>query len=111
MCQLVSHVDSDRVSLKRELDNLKFGLQQFAGSDEDIRFYTGFPNFKTLTSFDEFLLSAATQLNYWDSGNADIGSENMNCGPSRKLQPIDKLFMHVDTSPDQLTPVRTARAG
>ena len=91
--QLVSHVDSDRVSLKQEQDNLKFGLQRFAGSDEDIRFYTGFPNYKTLTSFYEFLLPAATQLNYWGSGNADNGSENMKCGPSRKLQPIDELFM------------------
>ena len=47
------YVDSDRVSLKRELEHLKFGLQ---------RFYTGFPNYKTLTSFYEFLLPAATQL-------------------------------------------------
>ena len=83
----------DRVSLKQELDNLKFGLQRFAGSDEDIQFYTGFPNYKTLTCFYEFLLPAATQLNYWGSGNADNGSENMKCGPSRKLQPIDELFM------------------
>ena len=37
LCQLVSHVDSDRVSLKRKLEHLKFGLQ---------RFYTGFPNYK-----------------------------------------------------------------
>ena len=41
----------------------------------------------------EFLLPAATQLNYWGSGNADNGSENMKCGPSRKRQPIDELFM------------------
>ena len=37
MSILVSHVDSDRVSLKRELEHLKFGLQ---------RFYTGFPKYK-----------------------------------------------------------------
>ena len=61
--------------------------------DEDIQFYTGFPNYKTLTSFYEFHLPAATQLNYWGTGNADNGSENMKCGPSRKLQPIDELFM------------------
>ena len=40
--------------LSKELEQLaveKFGLQRFAGSDSDIRFYTGFPDYNT----DQFL--------------------------------------------------------
>ena len=34
---------------------LTFGLQHFAGSDDDMEFCTGFPSYSTLTSFNEFL--------------------------------------------------------
>ena len=71
LCRVVSKLDSEKASLKLKLDELKFGLQRFAGSDEDIRFYTGFPNYSTLITFYEFLLPAANLLNYWGSDNAD----------------------------------------
>lgn len=83
--------------LSKELEQLaveKFGLQRFAGSDSDIRFYTGFPDYNTLTSFYEFLGPAVTQLNYWGSGFSEerpLGIEKR--GPSRKLKPIDELFL------------------
>ena len=64
LCQVISKLDSEKASLTLKLDELKFSLQQFAGSDEDIRFYTGFPNYSTLIIFYEFLLPAASQLNY-----------------------------------------------
>ena len=38
-------------NLNIELEKHKFCLQRFAGSDEDICFYTGFPSYSTLTSF------------------------------------------------------------
>lgn len=77
----------------QKLDNLKFGLQRFAGSDDDIRFYTGFPNYTTLVSFYEFLLPAAKELNYWGSDNKENRGIEDKHGPSRKLLPIDELFM------------------
>ena len=71
----------------------KFGLQRFAGSDSDIRFYTGFPDYNTLTSFYEFLGPAVTQLNYWGSDfSKECPSWIEKRGPSRKLKPIDELF-------------------
>ena len=69
----------------------RFGLQRFDGSDKDIKFYTGFPNYSTLVSFFEL---AANQLNYWGSDNAKdrpLGMEKH--GPGRKLKPIDELFL------------------
>ena len=88
--QVVSKLDSEKALLS-EVQKLKFCLQRFAGSDADIRFYTGFPNYKTLISFYNFLLPAATQLNYWGSENAE--NRDAKRGPQRQVQPIDELFM------------------
>ena len=89
--QVVSKLDSEKTLLSIEVQKLKFCLQRFAGSDADIRFYTGFPNYKTLISFYNFLLPAATQLNYWGSENAE--NRDAKRGPQRQVQPIDELFM------------------
>ncbi len=53
-----------------EVEKHKFGLERFSGSDDDICFYTGFPNYSTFKSFYDFLL-AATQLSYWGSTYSD----------------------------------------
>ena len=58
--------------MELEINTLTFGLQRFAGSDDDIRFYTSFPSYSTPTSFYEFLLPSAPQLNYWCSDNLEI---------------------------------------
>ena len=66
----------------------------FASSDNDIRFHTGFLSSTTLTSFYEFLLPSATQLNSWGSDNTENRpSTDVRRGPSRKLQPIDEMFL------------------
>ena len=89
LCKIVG--DCERAHLNQEVDKLKFGLKRFAGSDNDIWFYTGFPNYNTIISFYNFFLPAATQLNYWGSDNA-VNQEEKH-GPQRKVQPIDELFM------------------
>lgn len=70
----VENEDDERIRMKQKIDLLrkqiqveKFGLQQFCGSDSDIRFYAGFPDYNTLTSLYEFLGPAVTKLNYWGS--------------------------------------------
>ena len=80
--------------MKLEINMLTFGLQRFAGSDDDMGFYTGFPSYSALTSFYEFLLPSATRLNYLGSDNTENRpSADVKHGPSRKLQPIDELFL------------------
>jgi len=37
--------------LKRQLLLSKFGIGRFKNSDDDIFFYTGFPNYNTLMAF------------------------------------------------------------
>lgn len=83
--------------LTKELEWLqveKFGLQRFAGSDSDIWSYTGFPDYNTLTSFYEFLGPAVTQLNYWGFDSSEKRPPEIEKqGPSRKLKPINELFL------------------
>ena len=89
-CGVVRNLHAENFKMEVE----KFGLTHFAGSDADIKFYTGFPNYSTLTSFYEFLQPAVTQLNYWGSNYIEdrpFGIEKR--GPSRKLKPIDELFL------------------
>jgi len=72
----IEKLQQDIAELKIKLEALtaeKFCLQRFAGSDSDIRFYTGFPSYAILCSFYEFLGPAVNQLNYWGS---DFKSED-----------------------------------
>ena len=73
--QEIADMKLEKADMKLEINMLTFGLQRFAGSDDGIRFYTGFPSYSTITSFYEFLLPSATQLNYWGS---DIKNQALN---------------------------------
>ena len=60
MKQEMADMKQEIADMKLEINTLTFGLQHFAGSDDNIGFYTGFPNYSTLISFYEFLLPSAT---------------------------------------------------
>ncbi len=47
---------------------------------------------KSLMIFYDFLLPAASQLNYWGSNYSENQADEKH-GPQRKMQPIDELFM------------------
>ncbi len=104
MCKLVRNLD-DKAKMQRDIEQLttklgqmkvELGLQRFAGSDKVIRFYTGFPDYCTLISFYNCLGPAVTQVNYWGSDcTEECLSEIKQHGPTRKLKPIDELFMEL----------------
>jgi len=72
----------------------KFGLNRFAGSDDDIKFYAGFPSYSVFCTFFTLLRPAVSQLNYWGSDfKDDRPSGSDKCGPIRKLLPIDELLL------------------
>jgi len=83
----------DSVVLLRDLD--RFLLKRFEGSDDDIRFWTGFYSSSTLMAFYSTLLEPHVNIiKYWGSNNtstkdADAGK----CGPKRSLQPCDEMFL------------------
>ena len=43
----------------------KFGLERFSSSSEDIKFYSGFPDYPTLIEFWKYLEPSATNLTYY----------------------------------------------
>ena len=94
---LISELQQEIAELKLQLQAMpveKFGLDRFAGNDDDIRFYTGFPSYSIFCSFYSFLGPAVTNLNYWGSDfKADRSTGTDKCGPSRKVQPIDEFFL------------------
>ena len=81
--------------MKLEINMLTFGRQRFASSDDDIRFYNGFPSNSSLTSFYECLLLSTfchsieqIILRLVPPLSIDVGR-----GLSRKLQLIDGMFL------------------
>ena len=86
----------------------KFGLERFSSSNGDIKFYTGFPDYVTLSEFWEYVEPNAPKLTYFsfvrdntDSINFEdkfpfiTGKEKRfpgrNVGCARSLQPIDEF--------------------
>ena len=55
MKQEIADMKQEQAGMKLDINTLTFGLQHFAGSDDDMGFYAGFPCYSTLTSFIEFL--------------------------------------------------------
>ncbi|XP_068723262.1 uncharacterized protein [Montipora capricornis] len=88
----------------------KFGLERFSSSDEDINFFTGFPDYVTLLEFWKYVEPNASKLTFFsfvrdntDSINFEdkflfmAGKEKSfpgrNVGCARSLQPIDEFWL------------------
>ncbi len=88
----------------------KFAIERFSGSNEDIKFYTGFPDYPTLIEFWKYVEPSASNLTYFsyvrDNTNAInfknhfpylVGKQKKftgsNVGSSRKMQPIDEFWL------------------
>ena len=57
--QEIADMKLEKAGMKRD-NYITFDLQCFNGSDDDIKFNTGFSSYSTPISFYEFLLSSAT---------------------------------------------------
>ena len=73
----------------------RFRLSQFEGSDDDIRFWTGFYSYKALTIFwEHYLEPNSKSMRYWGSMNANNEFySSTKCGQKWRLCPLDELFM------------------
>ena len=95
---------------KRKERIYKFGLERFSGCSQDIKFYTGFPDYATLLEFWKYVEPSASNLTYYsyvhDNSNSISLEEKFpylagkqkqfpgsNVGCSRKLQPIDEFWL------------------
>lgn len=74
----------------------KFTILRFSSSNEDIRFYTGFPTYTALCAFFQFLQPECNFLYYVGSDNKSYGVPYellTKRGPSRSLSPLEELFL------------------
>ena len=84
--------------LEREVGELKASqkvalrLEDIAGDDAKVAFYTGFPSYAHLKACFDFLGPAAMNLQYRDSVTTnDIKSKKF--GRPRSLQPLEEFFL------------------
>uniref|UniRef100_A0AAX7T9T8 THAP-type domain-containing protein n=1 Tax=Astatotilapia calliptera TaxID=8154 RepID=A0AAX7T9T8_ASTCA len=86
-------------TLRKEIQELKmqsaFGLQRFAGSDDDIQFYTGFASYRHFMMFWGLIEPSVHKVIYRSRSEAtERRSEAVNASHTRQsLQPIDELFL------------------
>lgn len=90
--------------LKCELALSKFCIERFKNSDDDIFFYTGFPNYNTLMVFWEYVKPCAESLISWNLARSK-SEENFTASfpylhevdkkreRRRSIDPIDQLWM------------------
>ena len=105
----VEHLKEELCKAKEKEYIFSFGLERFSSSPEDINFYTGFPNYKTLVAFWQYIEPNAANLTYYSSA-ADVSGLVSNVPfpcfnatrkkfpgkgvrAQRTLQPIDKFWL------------------
>ncbi|XP_077987634.1 uncharacterized protein LOC144442228 [Glandiceps talaboti] len=71
----------------------RFLLRRFAGSDEEIQFWTGFYSYSALKYFfTKFIEPHTANLKYWGANNSSDDKDG-KCGPKRRLQASDEFFL------------------
>ena len=56
----------------------KFGLERFSSSSEDIKFYTGFPDYPTLIEFWKYVEPSASNLTYYSYVRNNCNSDSIS---------------------------------
>lgn len=71
----------------------RFLLRRFEGSDDDIKFWTGFPSYSSLMYFfNGFIIPNQGNMKYWGANNSSMDRE-FKTGITRQLTPLDELFL------------------
>ena len=69
-----------------------FGLERFISSDNDFRFYTGFPNYSSFKAFYDYLSPACEHLVYQGSNNVPLTSESQKKMWQTKVCPQSRNY-------------------
>ena len=114
--EFINEKKEEAEQLKAELARAKekeyiftFGLERFSGSNEDINFYTGFPDYQTLIEFWKYIEPNSSRLTYYSylKNSTDVNFNNAfpylnltekkfpgsSVGAQRSLQPIDEFWL------------------
>lgn len=87
--------------LQKQIDGYKqreFTVEKFKDDNSAIQFYTGFPNYKALVAFHNYLEPKVAKLQYWGQKNvSDTRSYQekgkKKPGPKRQLSSLTELFI------------------
>ena len=72
----------------------RFRFSRFEGSDQYIRFWTGFYSHDALIVFWEHYIEPNTHaISYWGNEKSDWMEDEDKPDPKRKLLPIDEMFL------------------
>ena len=89
-CSRCSELVQELQQLKAALANTHFGIHSIQEDDSLISYYTGFPTYKVLQSFFEFLGPSVHKLTYWGSNKPETCSRDIS---RTKLSPMDQLLL------------------
>ncbi|KAL2102064.1 hypothetical protein ACEWY4_003825 [Coilia grayii] len=94
--QKVKELEIQIQTLQLQSLQSRFGLRRFAGSDEDIRFYTRFHSYDHLMAFWRLIEPATSRMIRVTSVATEASvsvAEKRTSNKSTKLLPIDELFL------------------
>lgn len=81
-------------ALEVERDRRDFCLNRFEGSDDKIRYYTGFLSFGMFMACFNFLLASATSMRTWQGSRTRYGERTgSKPGPRAKLDLREQFFL------------------
>ena len=75
--QQIAALESRNSKLECEL---RFGLEKFKSSDDDMQYYTGMENYAQFKALYDFLdggVNACSRLNYWGSNNSNLQLDSL----------------------------------
>lgn len=75
--QQIAAPESQNSKLECEL---RFGLEKFKSSDDDMQYYTGMENYAQFKALYDFLdggVNACSRLNYWGSNNSNLQLDSL----------------------------------
>ncbi|GAA6223191.1 uncharacterized protein LOC108878250 isoform X1 [Lates japonicus] len=93
---MLKEIEAPRQQLQTYRLHSSFGLQRFASSPEDIRFYTRFPSYNHLMAFWNLIEAATTQMLRVTKAKKNYATSATTESPltrPTKLLPIDELFL------------------
>ena len=91
--QLLKNVQEQLDTVVEIQECNKFLLKRFEGSDDDIKFWTGFYSYSSLIYFyNGFILPNKASMKYWGTNNTNV-QRQFKTSKDHQLSPIDELFL------------------
>ena len=85
---IIEQLKKSLMTLEAKLAISKFCIENISTDEQELAFYTGFPNYSCFKACYDYLGPAANDLKYWGSKDKDAGH-----GRSRILSSLNEFFL------------------